>query len=316
MNQPVIRLQNVTKKFKKMVALDDVSYSVPSGCVFALLGENGAGKTTTIKTLLGLEKPDAGTVEVLGMDSRKDAIKIRRAVGYVAENPTMYDWMTVNQIGWFVAGFYPDGYLRNYLKIAEEFELPLSSKIKTLSKGMRAKVSLALAMSHHPELLILDEPTSGLDAMVRRSFLESMVDVAAEGRSVFLCSHQINEVERVADIVAIMSAGKILACEPLSELKQRMEQWIVSTDAQSLPEIEADVISEHWKTRRCQMIVSNPTPEALWKLRDDPNTIDVEVNTPSLEEIFVALMENAENGRARHEIREILDPVDQQEANQ
>ena len=312
MNSPVIKMENVTKKFKKTIALDDVSFDVPSGCVFALLGENGAGKTTTIKSLLGLEKPDSGRVEVLGMSSQKDAVQIRRTVGYVAENPKLYDWMTVDQVGWFVAGFYPEGYYKHYLQMTEQFELPLARKIKTLSKGMRAKVSLSLAMSHQPELLILDEPTSGLDAMVRRSFLESMVDVAAEGRTVFLCSHQINEVERVADRVAIMSGGKLLACEPLVDLKQRMEQWVVSTDATTLPEIEAEIISERWKTRRCQLIVSNPSPEALWRLRDDPNTIDVEVHTPSLEEIFVALMElSNKTGDAQSETSPT---ADQQEA--
>jgi len=287
----VIELNQVTKRYKKLSAMDSVSYDVPAGCVFALLGENGAGKTTTIRTLLGLEVPDSGHVSVLGMDSRKDAVAIRRAIGYVPERPVLYDWMKVSQTGWFVSGFYPEGFLKRFHEFAEQFELPLDKKIKSLSKGMRAKVSLALAMSHDPDLLILDEPTSGLDTLVRRNFLESMVDLAATGKTVFLSSHQINEVERVADHVAIMSGGKILVCQPLVEMKQEMEQWVVSTEAQDLPEIEAEIIHSQWKNRQCRMMVRNPSGEALWKLRDHPSTIDVEVHVPSLEEIFVALIQ-------------------------
>ena len=144
----LIKLDGVSKKFKKTVAMDQVTYEVPRGCVFALLGENGAGKTTTIRTLLGLEKPDAGTAEVLGMNPRSQAVAIRRAVGYVPEQPVLYDWMKVEQAGWFVAEFYPEGYLQRFMEFAKEFELPLSAKIRNLSKGMKAKVSLALAMSH------------------------------------------------------------------------------------------------------------------------------------------------------------------------
>ncbi len=292
----LIKLDGVSKKFKKTVAMDQVTYEVPRGCVFALLGENGAGKTTTIRTLLGLEKPDAGTAEVLGMNPRSQAVAIRRAVGYVPEQPVLYDWMKVEQAGWFVAGFYPEGYLQRFMEFAKEFELPLSAKIRNLSKGMKAKVSLALAMSHEPDLMILDEPTSGLDALVRRKFLESMVDIAATDRTVFLCSHQINEVERVADHVAIMLEGKIAVCQPLPEMKQQMEKWIVTSDSPQIPPVEdATIISSRQKLRQWELMVSKPGPEALWKLRDHPMTNDVEVHTPSLEEIFVALVDQKNN---------------------
>ena len=135
--------------------------------------------------------------------------RFRRRVGYVPDQPALYDWMTVEEAGWFVAGFYPLGFQRHYNELIEHFELPPDRKIKELSKGMRAKVSLSLAMGHKPELLILDEPTSGLDPLVRREFLESMVDIAGQGRTVLLASHQIAEVERVADVVAIVRDGKL-----------------------------------------------------------------------------------------------------------
>ena len=178
---PVIELTHVTKRYPKQTALDDVSLVVPPGVVFALLGENGAGKTTAIRLMLGLTDATAGEVRVLGLDSHRQGFEIRRRVGYLPERPTLYEWMTPAEIGWFTAGFYPDGFEFEFRRLVEGFRVPLDRKLSQLSKGMRAKVALSLAMAHRPNLLILDEPTSGLDTMVRREFLESMVDVAAEG---------------------------------------------------------------------------------------------------------------------------------------
>lgn len=210
-----IFLENVTKRFGDTTALDNVTLEVPPGVVFALLGENGAGKTTSIRLMLGLDEADAGQVQVLGRDSRRHGLEIRRRVGYLPERPTLYEWMTAAEIGWFTAGFYPDGFEQEDRKLIDHYAVPPDRRLSRLSKGMRAKVSLSLAMAHRPELLVLDEPTSGLDTMVRREFLESMVDVAAEERTVLLSSHQINEVERVADMVAIIRRGSALLVEPL-----------------------------------------------------------------------------------------------------
>ena len=290
---PVIRLSNVTRRFGKTIALNDVSLEVPQGCVFALLGENGAGKTTAIRNLLGLDHVNSGSLEVLGLNPQKKGVEVRRRVGYVPDAPALYDWMTVSESGWFTAGFYPDGFLPNYAKLCEEFDLPMDQKIKTLSKSGRAKVVLALAMAHEPELLIMDEPTSGLDTMVRRKFLESMVDVAASGRTVLLSSHQIPEVERVADHVAIINGGRVLVNDRLENLKQRIERWVVSFESNELvlPQFEGEVITHEGPQRkRQQLIIRDPGPDALWQLRDHPGISEVEVHTPSLEEIFVAFL--------------------------
>lgn len=288
----VIQFQHVTKDFGKQTALDNVSFEVPRGVVFAMLGENGAGKTTSIRTMLGLETPTTGHVRVLGMDCRSQGTEIRHRIGYVPEQPSLYEWMTVREAGWFAAGFYAEGYQANFLELAKQYDLPLGKKIKSLSKGMKAKVSLSLAMAHRPDLLILDEPTSGLDTLVRRSFLESMVDVAADERTVFLSSHQIPEVERVADIVAIVNEGKLLVCESLEQLKSRLEQWTVSlvSGADELPktsEIPLAVLLQEKIGRQIRLTVSNPEPETLWQLRDHPAISEIEVHVPSLEEIFV-----------------------------
>jgi ABC-2 type transport system ATP-binding protein len=291
----VVEIKNVSKRYRSVKAMDNISLSIPEGVVFAMLGENGAGKTTTIRTMLGLETPDSGSVSVLGMNPIRDAVTIRRTVGYVPDAPKLYDWMKVSEIGWFAAGFYGEGFQSEFESLAKELELPTDVKIKTLSKGGKAKVALALAMAHRPKLLILDEPTSGLDTLVRRKFLESMVDVASEGRTVLLSSHQIPEVERVADYVAIVNEGKVRVCEKLDVLKQEVEQWVVTVENPdiSLP-VDQNFVLTHEGSgkRRQQMTVRNPDPNALWALRDKQGVAQVEIHTPSLEEIFVAYLKS------------------------
>src|SRR3954465_2237797 len=152
----VIELKHVTKNFGNNTALADVSLEVPAGVVFALMGENGAGKTTAIRLMLGLTEPTYGAIRVLGLDSSRDGLAIRSRIGYLPERPTLYEWMTAAEIGWFTAGFYPDGFEKQFRPLVSGFRIPLNRKLSQLSKGMRAKVALALAMAHQPELLILD----------------------------------------------------------------------------------------------------------------------------------------------------------------
>jgi ABC-2 type transport system ATP-binding protein len=288
----VIQLSDVTKCYGRQTALDRVSLAVPPGVVFALLGENGAGKTTAIRLMLGLTEPSAGEVCVLGLDSGREGFEIRRRVGYLPERPTLYEWMTAAEIGWFTAGFYPDGFEFEFRRLVENFRVPLDRKLSQLSKGMRAKVALSLAMAHQPELLILDEPTSGLDTMVRREFLESMVDVAAEGRTVLLSSHQIGEVERVADVVAIIHAGRVLLVERLDDVKRTTRQITITMENphSELPTLEGQVIHDRHRGRQYEIITRGLDETALDQLRFAPGVVAVESRTPSLEEIFVAHM--------------------------
>lgn len=292
---PLIQIQNLTRQFGAKLALENVSFEVPRGCVFALLGENGAGKTTLIKNVLGLDRGGSGHITVLGSDPKTKGIDVRQRVGYVPDSPALYEWMTVSEAGWFTAGFYPHGFEESYRSLCAQYGLEANSKIKSLSKGGKAKVSLALAMASDPELLIMDEPTSGLDTLVRRSFLESMVDVAASGRTVLLSSHQISEVERVADHVCIINQGKVLVCHPLQELKERIERWVVTfgSEEMQMPEFAGQVILHEGRgKRRQQFMIHEPSPDALWQLRDAPGITDVEVHTPSLEEIFVGFLKS------------------------
>ncbi|MGD0384203.1 MAG: ABC transporter ATP-binding protein [Thermoguttaceae bacterium] len=295
----IIRLKNVSKRFGAELALDDVSFEVPNGVVFALLGENGAGKTTAIRIMLGLADANSGRAEVLGLPSAAQGIQIRRRVGYVPERPTLYEWMTVDEIGWFTAGFYGNGFLPEYARLTAGFGLSGKKKISHLSKGARAKVLLSLALANQPDLLILDEPTSGLDAMVRREFLENMVDRAAAGKTVFLSSHQIAEVERVADIIAILRKGRLILVERLDELKSQVRKLTVTMKdgAMDLPQIRGEILSRRLKQRQWQLIARGISDEQLSALNGHENVRALEVVSTNLEEIFIAYMQQ-ENGAA------------------
>lgn len=294
----VIRLQNVVKRFGNQTALDDVSFEVPEGVVFALLGENGAGKSTTIRILLGQVEPDAGTSAVLGLDSQRNSLDIRRRVGIVSERPALYEWMTVEQTGWFAAGFHGPEFFNSFQRAVGHFALPSGKKIKQLSKGMRAKVALALALANDPELLILDEPTSGLDTLVRREFLESMVDRAAQGKTVFLSSHQIQEVERVADYVAILCHGKLIAVERLEKLKAETHELTVTlSDPAAHPVVlDGELLRQRRRARQWQILVRGDEQTMAGQLRNSSGVDSVESRTPSLEEIFVAYMSRGSRG--------------------
>lgn len=291
MTHPAISFQNVSRSFGRQVALQDVTYDVEPGTVFALLGENGAGKTTSIKSMLGACETDRGTVRVLGMDPIRQSLAIRRQIGYVPEQPSLYEWMTVDEVAWFAAGFYPPHFVGEFERLCKSFSLPPTQKIKNLSKGMKAKVVLALAMAHTPPLLILDEPTSGLDTLVRREFLESMVDLTAAGQTVYLSSHQIPEVERVADTVAIMKQGKVLLIEALSDLKESCREIIVTFEDRVDPRaIPGAVVDYRIQGRQCICLVRTADEHPLYLVQDREDVRSVDVRRPSLEDIFVAYM--------------------------
>jgi ABC-2 type transport system ATP-binding protein len=297
----VIRIERLVKRYRGQVAVDGLSLGVPEGSVFGLLGENGAGKTTTIQALLGLIRPEAGRLEVLGLDPSRQGFDVRRRVGYVPEAPVLYDWMTVAEIGWFAAGFHLDpkrstaGYQARYAELTRSFELPAKRKIKALSKGMRAKVSMALALASDPPLLILDEPTSGLDVLVRREFLESMVDLAGAGRTVLLSSHQIGEVERVASHVALLHRGRLILAESLEDLKARTFLLSVTFTSRDHPEAPPegrglDLIDAADAPRQARWLVRAADRSACEAVRALPGVEDLEIETPSLEEIYIGYM--------------------------
>lgn len=288
----VISAKGLEMHFPGCDALNGIDLQVEQGTVFALLGENGAGKTTLIRILMGYQQPSVGSCTVLGLNPAKNDIEIRRRVGYVSDAPALYDWMQIGEIGWFASAFYPDGFIDRYRETIERYELPPDRKIKHLSKGQRAKVALALALAHDPELLILDEPTSGLDPLVRREFMESMIERAATGKTVLLSSHQIAEVERVADKIAILRQGKFRMVDSLSDLRDSVHEVTVSLSDPliSLPQIEqpAELLSEETEGRQRRFVIRGDIEpvKQLWSARAGVTAI--QSRPASLDELFVA----------------------------
>jgi ABC-2 type transport system ATP-binding protein len=297
----VIRVDGLVKRYRGQRAVDGLSLEVPEGAVYGLLGENGAGKTTTIQALLGLIQPTAGRLDVLGLDPSRRGFEVRRRTGYVPEVPALYDWMTVAEIGWFAAAFHPDadgstaGYRARYDELMRGFDLPPKRKIKALSKGMRAKVSLSMALASEPPLLILDEPTSGLDVLVRREFLESMVDLAGAGQTVLLSSHQIAEVERVASHVALLHRGKLVLAEPLDDLKAHTFLISVMFASRDHPEAPPEgrgleLIDASDAPRQARWLVRADDRSACEALRSLPGVEALQIETPALEDIYIGYM--------------------------
>ena len=287
----VISLSGISKSFGRSKALDNVSLEIPSGIVFALLGENGAGKTTMIRILTGSLRPDGGRASVLGLDCVSDGQTIRQKTGYVSDAPAMYEWMTADEIGWFTSAFYDDEFPNRFAKSVASYEVPPGVKLKSMSKGQRAKVALALATAHDPELLILDEPTSGLDPMVRRQFLESMVDRAALGRTVFLSSHQINEVERVADWIGILHQGDLKVIQPLDALRDATRVITATLDHGDATVVmpRGEVLTESRNGRQLRWVVRDLASDWRDDYGAESGVVKMEEFSPTLEEIFVAV---------------------------
>ena len=309
--EPIISADSLTMHFRRCDALRGVDLKIQPGTVFAILGENGAGKTTLIRILTGYQKPTSGSCQVCGIDPVHDPQSVRRNIGFVSDSPALYDWMTVAQIGGFTASFYDAAFLPNYEDSVRRYEIPTDRKIKHLSRGQRAKVALSLALAHDPSLLIMDEPTSGLDPKVRRSFLESMIDRAATGRTVFLSSHQISEVERVADTIAILHQGRIRLTGSISEIRDSIFHVVIDVEdpLRALPPLPApaQVLSEETEGRQRQMIVNNLHPPMLDIIRESPGVIDVRQRVATLEEVFVACT----SGDLEHPISAVNDDVDE-----
>jgi ABC-2 type transport system ATP-binding protein len=292
MNEAVVQFEHVTKRFGQQAALDDVSWQIPPGTIFALLGENGAGKTTALRILLGLLEPSAGRVRVMGIDPQADGLAVRRRVGYLPEQPALYDWMTVGELGWFASGFY-DGasFLENYRRLAGELDVPWEKRLKSLSKGMRAKAALALALAQDPELLVLDEPTSGLDLLVRHEILDRMVDLAAKGKTVLLSSHQVAEVERIADTVAIIHHGRLVVLAPLEQLKEQTQELVLTLNNGAVPPtIPGEMLRARQHARQWQILVRGCPPTEVDRLRQNATIAGVEVRRPGLEEIVAGYL--------------------------
>jgi beta-exotoxin I transport system ATP-binding protein len=221
-----IETSGLGKDYGPVHAVIDLDLVVEPGQIFAFLGPNGAGKTTTIRMLLALQRPSSGRASVLGLDAGRDSVEIHRRIGYLPGDLVLYPRMTGQQhIGWYArARGLRD--LSSAAALAERFDVVLDRPARELSKGNRQKIGLVLAFMSRPELLILDEPTSGLDPLMRSEFARLAREVVAEGTTVFWSSHELDEVQRLADRVAIIKQGRLITTETVEGLRENAPQTV------------------------------------------------------------------------------------------
>ena len=289
MNDNTIEISHVRRRFGKTVALDDVSLNVPQGIVMGLIGENGAGKTTLIKHVLGLLKAKAGGVRVFGLDPVRDPVGVLGRIGYLSETRDLPEWMRIGQLMRYSRPFYPNWNQAYAEELRETFELDSLQKIKTLSKGQRARTALLIALAHRPDLLLLDEPSTGLDPIVRRDILSAIIrTVADEGRTVLLSSHLVDEVERVADSVAIIHHSQIVLIDSLNNIKETHHRLTLRFDE---PQAAAPQLSGALSCVGGPLEWTFLCDGQIDQLKDAARTLDahiVEQSTPTLEDIFIA----------------------------
>jgi len=262
---------------------------VRPGEVFALLGRNGAGKTTALRILLGFLAPDSGRAELLGEDSARLSNDVRTRVGLVSEGHPLYERMRVDRALDFEAGT-RTRFDRRYVDDAlQRLQLSKSSRIRHLSRGQRAQLSLVFAMAGDPELLVLDDPAMGLDAVMRREFLEAMVDLLGrEGRSVLFSSHILPDVERMADRVGILHGGRIVLEAPLVELKQRVTKrfaegaYVQPVDLADIP----GLVTAKRKREGVELVLADQTEERTAELAKRFPALSQPI-VPTLEELFI-----------------------------
>ena len=306
MNQFAIHIQAVYKSFRRNQVLRGMTLQVQPGRTFAFLGRNGAGKTTAIRMLLGLLNRDDGAIRVLGLDPAKEPLEVRARVGYLAEDQTMYGWMRAAEILRFVAPFYPTWDHDLALKYARDFDVPLQTKIKHLSKGQNVRLGLVLALAHRPELVILDDPALGLDPIMRKQFHRDLIThLQGEGRTVFYSSHLLYEVEPVADEVAILDQGQIIRQSETEALRRDVKQIMLDQDATAM--IDADRILDR-RSSGGQFAVTVDGAEAVVR-RLEREGVELRVVDLNLDEIFEAYVTGQGGEHRAEESPEIVEPV-------
>ena len=282
--------ESLTKSYGRQRGVIDLSFSVAPGEVFGYLGPNGAGKTTTIRTMLDFIRPTSGRVSILGLDSRRESVAMHRRTGYLPGELGFYEKLTGEEYLRHL-GDLRGGVDRRYVdELAERLDLDLGQRIKALSHGNKRKVGLIQAFMHRPEILLLDEPTQGLDPLMQHEFYRMVNEVRRDGRTVFLSSHVMPEVERLCDRVGVIREGRLIAVEDIGDLKARTLRQLQIHFARpapveefaSLPGVEessaeGDVV---------RLVVRGPLDDVV-KAAARHEVIDLESEAPTLEDIFL-----------------------------
>jgi ABC-2 type transport system ATP-binding protein len=287
----VIETIGLRKNYDGIEALRGLDLQVPRGSIFGFLGRNGAGKTTAIKVLLGMARPSSGEARVLGLAANASgpSVEIRRRTGFVSEDKDLYDYMTVAEMIRFTAAFYPTWRRDLEERYLRSFDLPADRKVKALSRGMRTKLALLLALSRGAELLILDEPSSGLDPAMTEEILQALVrHVASEEMTVFFSSHQIAEVDQIADRVAIIDRGRAVVAGELETLREEYRRIQLVFDGQApQPSFRAAGAVRVRREGRVLTVLSSAGSESILAEARALNPVSVDVLPVTLKEIFL-----------------------------
>jgi ABC-2 type transport system ATP-binding protein len=280
--------------------LEEISFSVPKGSVYALLGRNGAGKSSLVRCLLGQQKPTAGGCTLFGEDAWRRRARLMARVGVVPEDPDAPPSMTTRELSSFCARLYPSWDGAGVTARLARFEVPATTPFGSLSKGQKALVSLSLALASSPDLLVLDDPTLGLDAVARAAFFDELVgELADRGTTVFLTSHDLQGVEKMADRVGILKGGKLVLDESLEGLKARFRRLRYGNEGMEDPamygqELSAfDAVKVKVRGWGIEAVVSNYGDESFTRFCALEGVVDAEASALSLEEIFVAVVGEA-----------------------
>lgn len=236
-----LSIRNLTKRYKDFT-LDNISLELPGGCVMGLIGENGAGKSTTIKAITGAVRPDEGDIFVLGCDIKdKEYIRKKEEIGVVMDEACFPDVLTPVQVNEVMKQIYANWQEDTYYQFLKKFELPLKKTFKEFSKGMKMKLSIAVALSHGAKLLILDEATSGLDPIVRDEILNVFNDFTRdEEHSILISSHIVSDLEKICDYIAFIHKGKLLFCEEKDMLRE--QYGLLSISARDFEAIDPEAV--------------------------------------------------------------------------
>ncbi|HEX4897783.1 MAG TPA: ABC transporter ATP-binding protein [Candidatus Limnocylindrales bacterium] len=291
MPDPIIRTERLTKRYGRARGVDDLDLEVRPGEVFGFLGPNGAGKTTTIRLLLDFIRPTSGRALIFGLDSRRDSRAIRRRLGYLPGELTLYESLSGVELLTYFAHLRGLRSIETGRRVAERLDCDLTREIKALSHGNRQKVGLVQALMGDPELTIFDEPTLGLDPLVQAVFFELVDELRTAGRTLFVSSHNLPEIQRICDRVGIIREGRLLAVESVSDLKRRalrrlelrFAEPVTAERFARVPGVHDLVVDGPFLS--CVVTGSvDPMLRAALELRVD----DVISHEPSLEEIFLA----------------------------
>ena len=289
--RPAIETDGLTKYYGRQLGIEDVNLDVREGEVFGFLGPNGAGKSTTIRTLLDEIRPTSGSATILGLDTHADAVAIRRHIGYIPGDLALYPNLTGMDTLTYFANM-RGGVDWSYVdELADRLDSDLSRKVGDLSTGNRQKIGVIQAFMHRPDLLIMDEPTSGLDPLVQREFQKMVSEVSAEGKTVFLSSHTLSEVQRVADRVGIIRNGRLITVESVTDLRSksmREVEFVLDGEAEASVFEDVDGVRNVVVAgNHVEMSFGGDMGELLTTVTERYGVADIKTTEADLEEIFL-----------------------------